>query len=155
MKMKNALRLMVASLVGAALMLTPTNAYASDWGGYANPADWWCGSNYVVRSTPVYGKAADGSWWKMGDLQIKWSNGCPGNYARYATSNGFPAGYVGISIHAQASPYNKAGADEWSQYTVFTRVIRLANSSDRVCAYMDTRMIASGRYLEGSASLCA
>lgn len=119
----------VATLVGLA---TASSAQASDWGGYANPAWASCGSNFVVASTLVYDQRGGA----MGRLSIKWSRGCPGNYAHYTPNY---TQFVGMSIHSQRPPHNKAGTDEWTAGNVYTYVIRLANSSDRVCAYIDTK----------------
>lgn len=90
----------------------------------------------------------------MGRLSIKWSNGCPGNYAHYTPNYGQ---IVGMSIHSQRPPYNKAGTDERTSDNVWTYVIKLANSSDRVCAYIDVKKDTtwSFDYRKGSAVLCA
>lgn len=100
-------------------------ASASDWGGYADPAQ--CGGNIVAASTSVDGR---------GVLQIKWSYGCPGNYARFYTNSGERARKVAISIHSQVPPYNKAGADETNTSVAYTRIIQIGYW-DRACAYLD------------------
>lgn len=143
-----------ATALALAATLLPTGAAsASDWGGYANPAS-GCGSNYVVKQQDVYANPGyNGTRRYLGKLQIKWSNGCPGNYARFEASGTTPT-YIGISIHAQASPYNKAGADETNTRVAYTRVISLARSSDRVCAYLDVN-VQAGELLHGSSVLCA
>ncbi|WP_243076685.1 hypothetical protein [Microbacterium sp. SS28] len=124
----------VAIVLGVLASAAP--ASASDWGGYANPAAGGCGSNYVVKSVPVsYMGATRG--YTVGTLQIKWSNGCPGNYARYEAASGYMPRAIAMSIQAQASPFNKSGTNEEYVTVAFTRVIALAKSSDRVCAYLD------------------
>lgn len=127
---------LAAAAVVAGVLVSAGPASASDWGGYADPGSSQCGSNYVVKRTPIPGRAGlVGAY-----LEIKWSNGCPGNYARVVMANGHTAPNVSLSIHAQASPYNKAGADETNVTgPVWTRVIALNSSSDRVCAYADVR----------------
>jgi hypothetical protein len=147
--------------VGAALVLAVAgvvasagNAVASDWGGYADPSAAACGSNYVVSSTDVYASLMNGTWLYVGKLQVKWSYGCPGNYARFAAAGGIYPTAIGISIQAQASPYNKAGADEVNT-VAWTRVIALAHSSDQVCAYVDVNLYAQGDLVHGSNVLCA
>lgn len=138
------------ALVGA------TPASASDWGGYTNPAYRVCGSNYPVASKLVYNKDKT----LAGRLHIKWSNGCPGNYALFE-----PAGavwYVKLSIHSQMPPHNKAGTDEDhpGSGNVWTYVIKLNRSTDRVCAYVD---VWGGKWYSSpwlnapsaSAALCA
>lgn len=129
-------------------------ASASDWGGYADPG-YGCGSNYVVSSAPVYAPLSNGTSLYVGNLEVKWSNGCPGNYARFAAAGGIYPTWIGISIHAQASPYNKAGADESNTRVAYTRVIALARSSDRVCAYLDVTLNAQGQMRHGAKVLCA
>lgn len=124
----------VAIVVSALVSGAP--ASASDWGGYANPAAGACGSNYVVKSVPVsYMGTTRG--YTVGTLEIKWSNGCPGNYARFTASSGYMPRAIAMSIHAQASPFNQAGTNEEYVTVAYTRVIKLARSTDRVCAYLD------------------
>jgi hypothetical protein len=124
----------LALVAGGALTAAP--ASASDWGGYANPAAAGCGSNYVVKSIPVT-YWGTGRSYTLGTLQIKWSNGCPGNYARFEAASGFMPRGIALSIHGQSAPFNKAGTDEKNVPVAFTHVIKLARSSDRVCAYLD------------------
>ncbi len=131
-------RIVFLGLAGAVALtlMVASPASATDWGGYADPASGGCGSNYVVSSTPITGRAGlVGAY-----LEIKWSNGCPGNYARVVMANGHVASTLGVSIHAQASPYNQAGADETNiSGSAWTRVIALNSSSDTVCAYVDVK----------------
>lgn len=61
----------------------------------------------------------------------------------------------GISIHAQASPYNQAGADENNTQVAYTRVISLVSSSDTVCAYMDLYVQFYGQHTHAGAVTCA
>ena len=154
------MRRLIAACIMAALtvigLVAPAGpAAASDWGGYANPASAQCGSNYVVTSAPVYATVANGYGLYVGDLQLKWSNGCPGNYARFAAAGGIYPSWIGISVQAQVSPYNKAGADEDNVRVAWTRVIALARSSDRVCAYLDVNLSAQGQLVHGSRVICA
>jgi hypothetical protein len=145
----------IAGVLALGAALTPAGAAnASDWGGFANPADGSCGSNYVVKQVPVYSDVVNGQALYVGDLQIKWSNGCPGNYARFAAAGGVYPSWIGISIQAQASPYNKAGADENNVRIAYTRVIQLANSSNQVCAYVDMYVPYGGKTHAGK-SVCA
>lgn len=147
--------LLAALAFGLAIpLLSAAPANASDWGGYANPAS-GCGSNYVVKQVPVYTSVVNGSALYVGQLQIKWSNGCPGNYARFAAAGGVHPSWIGISIHAQASPYNKAGADETNTDVAYTRVISLAHSSDAVCAYVDLYVQFYGQTTHAGAATCA
>jgi hypothetical protein len=148
---------LAAALAGAALiagvLVSASPAAASDWGGYADPAASQCGSNYVVKRTPITGRAGlVGAY-----LEIKWSNGCPGNYARVVMANAHQAAWLGVSIHAQVWPYNKAGADETRVAgSAWTRVISLSSSSDRVCAYTDIKFSYQFAWEAArSASLCA
>lgn len=157
---RKALTSVVAALtVLGAVLVTAIPASGSDWGGYANPAN--CGSNFLVRESPVYAVGSS-TWYKVGTLQIKYSNGCPGNYARYVADSSYMPRSVALSIQAQVSPYNNAGANEEYATVVYTRVIKLARSSDRVCAYLDVRVARPtwmSQYepvtLTGSAVLCA
>lgn len=144
-----------AVLAVGGLAAAAADASASDWGGYANPAV-GCGSNYVVAAAPVYtSQLSNGMSLYIGELQVKWSYGCPGNYARFAAAGGINPNWIGISIHAQASPYNKAGADETNTRIAYTRVIALARSSDRVCAYLDVTLNVQGQPAHGAKVLCA
>lgn len=143
------------SVVVATILLgfaTPQLASAADWGGYANPAWSRCGSNSTVASTAIPGRAG----LTGGYLQIKWSNGCPGNYARFVAASGHPAAKVALSIHAQVSPYNKAGTDEGRvDGAAWTYVIKLNKSSDRVCAYVDVTWFYQLPWEKVSKVLCA
>jgi hypothetical protein len=132
-KLRNAVLALVAATILTLAVASP--ASASDWGGYANPGASGCGSNYVVASKPITGRAGlVGAY-----LEIKWSNGCPGNYARIVMANGH-SGDIALSIHSQVSPYNAAGTDETNvSSSAWTYVIALAHSSDAVCAYADIR----------------
>lgn len=150
-----------AFVAALAVMLTFTGwtvpagtAAASDWGGYRDPGR-GCGGNYVVSSAPVYARQWDGRSLYIGKLEIKWSHGCPGNYARFAAAGGINPTSIGISIHAKASPYNKAGADETRTRVAYTRVIELRRSSDRVCAYLDVNLYSGRELLHGGKVLCA
>lgn len=109
-------------------------AVASDWGGYAFPNK--CGNNRVIAKTTVSANGGS-AWYRVGTLEIKWSDGCPGNYARFEATPGYMPRKVSISIHSQVAPFNKAGADEEYTAIAYTKVIRLAHYSDRVCAYLD------------------
>lgn len=129
-------------------------AQASDWGGYANPAD-RCGTNYVVKQTDVYTSVVNGVAKYVGKLQIKWSNGCPGNYARFEAAPGERPSWIGISIHSQKPPYNQAGADEYNTTVAYTKVIQLASSSDVVCAYVDMYVTFYGQKTHAGKNLCA
>ena len=92
-----------------------------------------------------------GSGTYVGLLQIKYSNGCPGNYARFQSAVG-PAQTVALSIHSQVGWKNQAGADETNAATVFTRIIQLNNPSDTVCVYLDATYYGYG---SASKSFCA
>lgn len=140
-----------AAAVCLGILGSAAPASASDWGGYADPNSAQCGTNTVVKRVPITGRAGlVGAY-----LEIKWSNGCPGNYARVVMANQH-SGDVAVSIQAQASPYNKAGADETRVTTAWTRVIALANSSDRVCAYTDIKFFYQMPWeARKSASVCA
>ncbi len=153
---KRAVALCVSALAVIAVVLAPASAAnASDWGGYANPASAGCGSNYVVKQVPVYTSVVNGNQLYVGQLQIKWSYGCPGNYARFAAAGGVHPSWIGISIHAQASPYNQAGADETNVDIAYTRVISLAHSYDTVCAYVDLYVQFYGQTTHAGGSTCA
>lgn len=144
-----------AAAAGVLLTLTMTTpAQASDWGGYANPAN-GCGGNYKVADTEVYTDTVQGSAGYVGKLQIKWSYGCPGNYARFEAAGGWRPSWIGISIHSQNPPYNKAGADEVNTTVAYTRVIQLANNSDVVCAYVDMYVMYKGQKTHAGKNLCA
>lgn len=140
----------IASLAGLLLAGLVTlgaagPASASDWGGYADPAN--CTGNNLVRETSVYSSAGV----YVGLLQIKYSNGCPGNYARFQSAVG-PAQKIGLSIQSTVGWQNKAGADEVNVSTVWTRVIQLNSSGDRVCAYFGATYYGYGA---ASGSLCS
>lgn len=149
--------LLTMSVVVASLVSFASPAAASDWGGYADPASSRCGSNFDVKQAEVVAEGV-----KVGTLKIKYSNGCPGNYAKFEAEPGFLAVFTALSIHSQVAPFDKAGADEEHETAVYTKVIELENSSDRVCAYLD---VTAGRMdpgstiirerLTGSSVLCA
>ncbi|MCJ1708864.1 hypothetical protein [Microbacterium sp. VKM Ac-2923] len=101
----------------------------------------------LVKEAPVYSNS--GTY--VGLLQIKWSSGCPGNYARFQSSAG-AAQTVALSIQSQVGWKNKAGADEANASTVWTRIIQLNNSSDTVCAYLDATYYGYGK---ASKAICA
>ncbi|QHC60517.1 hypothetical protein [Rathayibacter sp. VKM Ac-2760] len=122
-----------------------TSASASDWGGYAYPTN--CSGNVPVKEASVH----TDSGVYVGILQIKYSNGCPGNYAWFQSAAG-PAQTVALSIHSTVGWQNKAGTDETDAATVFTKIIQLNSSSDIVCAYLDATYYGYGK---ASASFCA
>lgn len=137
--------LAAAVLTAIATLGLSTSASASDWGGYADPTS--CSGLSLVKEAPVYSNS--GTY--VGLLQIKWSSGCPGNYARFQSSAG-PAQTVALSIQSQVGWKNKAGADETNASTVWTRIIQLNNPSDTVCAYLDATYYGYGT---ASKALCA
>lgn len=131
---RGVMAVVAAAAIVVSALVSGAPASASDWGGYADPAA--CGSNFVVKSVPVsYMGTTRG--YTVGTLEIKWSNGCPGNYARYVAASGYMPRAIAMSIHAQASPFNKAGTNEEFKTVAYTKVIKLARSSDRVCTYLD------------------
>lgn len=121
------------------------SASASDWGGYANPAD--CSGLQPVAETKVH--TTSGVY--VGLLQIKYSTGCPGNYARFQSAAGL-AQTIALSIHSQVGWKNQAGTDETNEYTVWTKIIHLNSSSDKVCAHLDVTYYGYGT---ASKVLCA
>jgi hypothetical protein len=131
--------------VAIAALGPATSASASDWGGYADPTS--CSGNFLVAEQAVY--STSGTY--VGLLQIKYSNGCPGNYARFQSAVG-SAQTVGLSIHSTVGWKNKAGADETNASTVWTRIIQLNSSSDVVCVYLDATYYGYGN---ASKSFCA
>jgi len=137
--------LAAVALTTLAVLAPTTAASASDWGGYADPTS--CSGLSLVKEEAVY----TGSGTYVGLLQIKWSSGCPGNYARFQSAAG-AAQTVALSIQSQVGWKNKAGADEVNVSTVWTKIIQLNSSSDTVCAYLDATYYGYGK---ASKAICA
>lgn len=145
---RRAIGALAAVVFAAIAALGPaTAASASDWGGYASPLSSTCAPLSPVTETAVY----NSSGVYVGLLQIKYSNGCPGNYARFQSSVG-PAQRVALSIQSTVGWKNQAGADETDASTVFTRIIQLNNPSDTVCAYFNADYYGYGYVAK---SVCA
>jgi len=134
-------------LTALAALAPATSASASDWGGYIDPSSSNCADTDLVDERTVYTDTGV----RAGLLQIKYSNSCPGNYARFQSAAG-PAQTVALSIHSQDGWRNQAGADETDASTVFTRIIQLNSPDDTVCVYLDATYYSYGK---ASASFCA
>lgn len=139
--LRRSIRALIAAVtailaVGTVILMGAAPAQASDFGGDGNPAG--CASPITVAVAPIYGSRAHLSGLKIGELQLRWSWSCHGNWSRVVLYGGMYSSPVTVEQivesegrRAGANDYvstGSAGTSAWSPY------IRLANSQSTACA---------------------
>ena len=121
---------------GSVILIGTAPAQAVDSGGDGNPAN--CANTTTVATAPIYGTRAHLAGLKIGELQLRWSWSCHGNWSRVVLYGGMYSNSVTVeqaveSEGRRASAYDtnvytgSGGTSAWSPY------IRLANSQSRAC----------------------
>lgn len=122
----------MAAIIGASLVLAATPSSATDWGGVLEPASSGCSATTIKT---VLIKSSSGA--SIGSLEIRWSAGCNGNWAKVTTSS--ISSHIGVRIHSQTAGHTgylyQAGSDEYNVGQAWTWLVRTA--ADPVCAYAD------------------
>jgi hypothetical protein len=124
--------------VSTVILMGAAPAQASGYGGDGDPSS--CASPITVATTPIYGSRAHLAGLQIGELQLRWSWSCYGNWSRvvmyggmYSSpvtveqrveSEGRAAGDTDFNVHTGSS-----GTSAWSPY------LRLANSQSTACVY--------------------
>jgi hypothetical protein len=129
-------RVLAVTVVAAATTLvTAGPAHASDWGGDGDPTT--CSNVITVKTAPIYGSRGPTAGKQIGELQLRWSWGCSGNWSRVVLWGGMYSSQVTVeqSVSAEgrsagATNYVYTGSGGTSAWTPY---VRLANSSSTAC----------------------
>ena len=134
--LRRRIRVITTVLVAAAATLvTAAPAHATDWGGDGDPTT--CSSVSTVKTVPIYGSRGPTMGLQIGELQLRWSWGCYGNWSRVVLWGGMYTSSVTIeqSVSSEGRSANSAdfvytgtgGTSAWTRY------VHLANSSSTAC----------------------
>lgn len=124
-----------AIAVGLVLM-SATPAQASSFGGNGDPAT--CKNPVTVASTPIYASRSYLAGKQIGQLQIRWSWSCYGNWSRVVLYGGMYSSPVTVEQIVE-SEGRRAGSTDFSVRTgsagttAWTPYLRLANSRSTAC----------------------
>ena len=113
------------------------SASAADWGGDGNPAA-GCNNGFVVKSVPLVGQRGPTAGKVIGNVELRWSWACGGNWSRVVLYGGMYPNTVTVEQVVE-SEGRRAGANDRvtpgslgaSSWTPF---LRLANSQSTACA---------------------
>ncbi|MFB6720533.1 hypothetical protein ACFCV3_10250 [Kribbella sp. NPDC056345] len=110
-------------------------AHATDWGGNGDPST--CASPITVATAGIYGSRGHLIGKKIGELQLRWSWSCHGNWARVVLYGGNYPDTVTVDQVVE-SEGRRAGANNVVHpgsggATAWTPYIRLANSQSTAC----------------------
>lgn len=121
---------------GAVILLGTAPAQASSFGGDGDPSG--CASPITVATAGVYGSRGHLAGLQIGQLQLRWSWSCHGNWSRVIMYGGMYASPVTVEQtvesegrRAGSTDFNvrtgSGGTSAWSPY------LRLANSQSTAC----------------------
>jgi hypothetical protein len=124
-------------VVGAGSVTSAAPAHASTWGG-ADPSG--CASPVTFATTPIYGSRGYLAGVQIGELQLRWSWSCYGNWARVLLWGGMYSSPVTVELRIEAEGRaagsyetnirtGSAGTSAWSPY------FRVASSNSVACGY--------------------
>ncbi|GAA3001721.1 hypothetical protein [Actinokineospora diospyrosa] len=129
--------LIAVSVVGAVSLMGAAPAQASDWGGDGDSAG--CASPITVATTAITGSRGKLAGKTIGELQLRWSWSCHGNWSRVVLYGGMYSTPVTVEQIVE-SEGRRAGSTDHNLRTgsggtsAWTRYLRLANSQSRACA---------------------
>lgn len=125
------------ALVTAFGAVPATSASATDWGGDGNP-NVSCPGGYTVKAANIYGTRGVTKGKIIGQVQLRWSSTCRGQWSRVVLYGGLYTNYVTIEQIVQSEGrtagandrvlHGTAGNSTWTPY------LRLADSRSRACA---------------------
>ena len=126
----------LAMLVGGVVSgVSAVPAHATDWGGNGDPQT--CASPITVATAGIYGSRGNLIGKKIGELQLRWSWSCYGNWARVVLYGGNYPNSVTVE-QVVSSEGRSAGANDvvvpgGGGATAWTPYLRLANSQSTAC----------------------
>lgn len=118
-------------------LASATPAHAADWGGNGDPST--CTNAITAASKPIYGTRGPTAGKVIGQLQLRWSWSCHGNWSRVVLYGGMYTSPVTIEQRIEAEG-RSAGANDYNVKTgtggtsAWTPYLRLANSQSTACA---------------------
>jgi hypothetical protein len=134
---RNRTRAAFLALVIAALapMLVATPAQASDLGGNGSPTG--CAGAYTVASKTIYGSRGITAGKPIGQLELRWSSSCYGNWARVVLYGGLYSSPVNVEQFVSAEGRTASANDTFrvpsGGTTAWTPYVRLQNSRSQAC----------------------
>jgi hypothetical protein len=132
------------ALLGAAAavviaLATAAPAQATDNGGDGN-AQTDCSNGYTVAAATIYGSRGSTAGQPIGQVQLRWSYACGGNWSRVVLYGGLYSTPVNIQQEVDAEGRSAISDDTVSVpsggTTAWTRYLRLANTQSTACAYV-------------------
>jgi hypothetical protein len=125
-----------AVVLGVVLPLVVTaSAQATDTGGDGSPTG--CAGAYTVASAPIYGQRGSTAGQVIGQLELRWSTSCYGNWARVVLYGGLYSSPVNVEQFVSAEGRTASANDTFyvpaGGTTAWTPYLRLANSQSTAC----------------------
>jgi hypothetical protein len=145
-----------AALVLAVSVAVPANA--TDTGGNGSPSG--CAGAYTVKSATIYGSRGTTAGKPIGQVQMRWSQSCYGNWTRVVLYGGLYKSPVNI-VEEIDSEGRSAMADDTvkmtaSGVTAWTPLLKLAHSQSAACSYATVSSdFGTLNYHTNGASVCA
>ncbi len=122
--------------VGTVILMGAAPARASGYGGDGDPSG--CSSPITVATAPIYGSRAHLAGLQIGEVQLRWSWSCHGNWSRVVMYGGMYSSPVTVEQIVE-SEGRRAGDTDFGVYTgsggtsAWSPYLRLANSQSTAC----------------------
>jgi hypothetical protein len=127
----------MAAVLAVGGLASAAPAQAADWGGNGDPSS--CTDAQIAASKPIYGTRGPTAGKVIGQLQLRWSWACHGNWSRVVLYGGMYTSPVTIEQRIEAEG-RSAGANDYNVRTgtagtsAWTPYLRLSNSQSTACA---------------------
>ncbi len=124
------------AIAGLVAVVGATPAQASSFGGNGDPSG--CANPINVATAPIYGSRGYLAGKKIGELQLRWSWSCYGNWSRVVMYGGMYSSPVTVEQIVE-SEGRRAGSTDFgvrtgtAGTTAWSPYLRLANSQSRAC----------------------
>jgi hypothetical protein len=121
--------------IGTVVLMGAAPAQATDFGGDGSPTG--CSNTSTVATAPIYGSRGHLAGLQIGELQLRWSWSCYGNWSRVVLYGGMYSSPVTVEQTVE-SEGRRAGANDFvitgsGGTSTWTPYIRLANSQSTAC----------------------
>jgi hypothetical protein len=126
----------ITFLALTASFATAAPVSAADAGGDGNASA--CTNGYTVKSAPIYGSRGVTAGKVIGEVQLRWSYACAGNWSRAVIYGGMYTSPVTVQQSIEAEGRYATSNDRvftgTSGTSAWTPYLRLKNSQSRACA---------------------